>query len=111
MYYSLYNWIGVQEITKLKKIYLLPIRKKRTQKQAQKDMNEMARHKMDYLIFSTMRMRKCHLFCTSSPHNVPYEKQQEGLSLEICALARARSQLLNMLYISTHLSAPHGQNI
>ena len=77
MYYSLYNWIGVQEITKLKKIYLLPIRKKRTQKQAQKDMNEMARHKMDYLIFSTMRMRKRHLFCTSSHHNVPYEKQQE----------------------------------
>ena len=24
-----------------------------------------------------MRMRKRHLFCTSSHHNVPYEKQQE----------------------------------
>ena len=63
-------------------------------------------HKMDYLIFSAMRMRKCHLFCTSSHHNVPY-----GLSLEISALARARAQLLNMLYISTHLSVPHGENI
>ena len=26
-------------------------------------------------------------------------------------LARARAQLLNMLYISTHLSVPHGENI
>ena len=33
-------------------------------------------HKMDYLIFSAMRMPKRHLFCTSS-HNVPYEKQHE----------------------------------
>ena len=49
----------------------------RTQKQAQKDMNEMEWHKMDYLIFSAMRMRKRHLFCTSSHHNVPCEKQQE----------------------------------
>ena len=36
MYYSLYNWIGEHEITKLKNIYLL-----RIQKLAQKDMNEM----------------------------------------------------------------------
>ena len=50
---------------------------KRTQKEAQKDMNEMELHKMDYLIFSTMHMRKRHLFCTSSHHNAPYEKQQE----------------------------------
>ena len=67
---------------------------------------------MDYLIFSAMHMRKRHLFCTSSHHNVPYEKQQElnkGLSLNV--LARARAQLLNMLYISTHLSVPHGENI
>ena len=34
-----------------------------------------------------------------------------GLSLEISVLARARAQLLNMLYISTHLSVPHGENI
>ena len=33
--------------------------------------------KMDYLIFSAMRTRKRHLFCTSTHHNVPYEKQQE----------------------------------
>ena len=42
MYYSLYNWIGEHEITKLKKyIYLLRIQKKGHKKQAQKDMNEM----------------------------------------------------------------------
>ena len=50
---------------------------KRTQKQAQKDMNEMEWHKMDYFIFSAMRMRKGRLFCTSGRHNVRYEKQQE----------------------------------
>ena len=49
---------------------------------------------MDYLIFSAMRKRKRHLFCTSSHHNVPYEKQQ-GLNngSEISVLARAPAQL------------------
>ena len=37
---SLYNWIVKHENTKLKKIFASNIRK-RTQKQAQKDMNEM----------------------------------------------------------------------
>ena len=32
---------------------------------------------MGFLIFSAMCMRNHHLFCTSSQHNVPYEKQQE----------------------------------
>ena len=40
-------------------------------------MNEMEWHKMDYFIFSEVRMRERHLFCTSSHHNVPYENQQE----------------------------------
>ena len=40
MYYSLYNWIGELEITKLKKIFASNP-EKRTQKQAQKDMNQM----------------------------------------------------------------------
>ena len=59
-------------------------------------------------------MRKRHLFCRCSHQKVPYEKQQElnkGLSPEMNVLARARAQLLNMLYISTHLSVPHGENI
>ena len=55
--------------------YLLQIQKRKiTQKQAQKDMNEM---EWDYLIFSAIRVRKGHPFCSSSHHNVPYEKQQE----------------------------------
>ena len=110
MYYSVYNWIGEHEITKLKKKFASNP-EKRTQKQEQKDMNEMEWHKVDYLIFSTMHMRKRHLFCTRSHHNVPYEKQQminKGSKLSV--LVRARAQLLNMLYISTHLSLPHGEN-
>ena len=76
MYYSLYNWIGEQEIKTKKKFASNP--EKRTQKQAQRDTNDMEWHKIDYLIFSAMYMRKRHLFCTSSHRNVPYEKQQEG---------------------------------
>ena len=58
-------------------------------------------------------MRKRHLFCTSSQHNVPYEKQQElnKGSEPWNECPRVRTQLLNMLYISTHLSVPHGENI
>ena len=68
---------------------------------------------MDYFIFSAMRMRKRYLFCTSSLHNVPYEKQQElnKGSEPWNECPRVRAQLLNMLYISTHLSVPHGENI
>ena len=76
MYYSLYNWIREHGITKpKKKNTCFESRKKDTQ--AQKDINGMEWHKMDYLIFSAMRMRKRHLFCASSHHSVPYEKQQE----------------------------------
>ena len=33
------------------------------------------------------------------------------LSLEMSVLAKARALLLNILYISIHLSVPHGENI
>ena len=73
MYYSLSSCIEDHEITKLKKnIFAL-----NPQKQAQKDMNEMEWHKMEYLIFSAMRMRKRHLFYISCHHNALYEKQPE----------------------------------
>ena len=65
----------------------------------------MEGHKMDYLLFSVMRMCKRHLFCTSSHHNVPYEKQQElnkGSELEM-------SPLLERVHNWTHLSLPHGE--
>ena len=77
MCYSVYNWIGEHEITKLKEKIFASNPEKRTQKQAQKDMNEMEWHKMDYSIFLAMLVCKRHLFCTSCHHNVPYEKQQE----------------------------------
>ena len=48
------------------------------EKRTQKDMNEMEWHKMDYLIFSALRMRKLHLFCTSSHHKVTYEELNKG---------------------------------
>ena len=53
VYYSLFNWIGEHQITKLKKKErnLLRIQKKRTQKQAQKQRKEMEWHKMDHLIY------------------------------------------------------------
>ena len=40
MYYSLYNWIGEHEITKLKKKTFASNPEKWTQKEAQKDMHE-----------------------------------------------------------------------
>jgi len=43
-------------------------------------------HKMHYLIFSAMRMRKRHLFCTSSHHNVEYDKQQRIWALKWVSL-------------------------
>ena len=76
VYYSLYNWIGEHEITKLKKIYVLRIQKKGNQKKAQKDMTVMESQNELFDIFSNV-MRKRYLFCTSSHHNIPYEKQQE----------------------------------
>ena len=41
MYYSLYNCIGEHKITKLKEKKCVSSPEKRTQKDAQKDMNEM----------------------------------------------------------------------
>ena len=77
-------------------------------------MNQKQWHKMDYLIFSAMRMRKRHLFCISSHHNALSEKQPElnkGVQVLKRFFARARAQLLNMLYNSPRLSVPHGENI
>ena len=107
MYYSLYNWIGEHEIKMVKKNFLLPIQKK-----GHKNNHKKTLIKFDYLIFSEIRMRKRHLLCTSSHHNVPRKNNKSstrGLSLEMSVLARARAQWFNMLYISTHLSLPHGE--
>ena len=59
---------GEHEIKKnknKKNIYFLRIQKrKRKQKQAQKGMDEMEWHKMDYLIFSAMRVRNANHFAS-----------------------------------------------
>jgi len=49
-------------------------------------MNEIEWYKMDYLMFSPMRMRKHHLFCTSSHLNLLYEKQEGVWALKWVSL-------------------------
>mgnify|MGYP006964564274 CR=1 FL=1 len=80
MYYSVFNLIREHEITKLrkkkKKKFVSDLEKKDTKTSKKRhEWNGMTQR--DYLIFSEMRMRKRHLFCTSSHHCVPHEKQQE----------------------------------
>ena len=57
-------------------------------------------------------MHKRHLFApvVTTTYRMK-NKRSRGLSLEMGVLARARAQLLKMIYISTHLSVPHGENI
>ena len=66
---------------------------------------------MDYLILSAMRMRKRHLFCTTTYRMKNNKSSTKGLSIQLSVLVRARAQLLNIVCISTHLSVLHGENI
>ena len=90
IYYSRSNWIGEHGITKLKKMFASNP-EKRTQKQAQKDINEMEWHKMDFLIFSAMRLRKRRLFCTSSHHNTTSAQQGVWALKWVSLLERVRN--------------------
>ena len=70
--------------------------------------------KRDYLIFSAVRMLKRHLasiVITTYRMKSNKSSTRGSQSLEMSVLARALAQFLNMLYISTHLSVPHGENI
>ena len=102
MYYSLYNWIGEHEITKLKKNICFESRKKDTKTSTWIwYFQQCACVNAIYLapvVTTTYRMKD-----NKSP--------ERSVSLEMSVLARARAQLLNMLYISTHQSVPHGENI
>ena len=111
MYYSLCNWIGVHEITKLKKNKcLLRIPNKGHEK------TWMKWHDTKWTIWY---FQKCA--CVNAIYFIPVvtstyrmknnKSWTRALSLEISVLARVRAQLLNILYISTHLSVPHGENI
>ena len=77
LYYSLYNWIGGHEITKLTKNICFESRKKGHRNKHKKTWMKRNDTKWTIWYFSAMRMGKRHLFCTSSHHNVPYEKQQQ----------------------------------
>ena len=81
-----------------------------TSRHGLQDVENHCAHLRDIELKTAMRMRKRYLFCTSGHLNVPYEKQQE-VSPKMRVLERARAQLLNMLYIGTNLSVPHGENI
>ena len=115
MYYSLCNWIGEHEITKLKKIYLLRI----LIKKGHKNKHKKTWMKWNDTKWTVWYFQRCA--CVNAIYFAPVvtttyrmknnKRSTRGLSLEINVLARARVQLLNMLYISTHLSVPHGENI
>ena len=47
----------------------------------------------------------------TTTYRMKSKSSTRGLSFEMSVLARARAQLLNMLYISTRLSLPHGENV
>ena len=102
-YHSLYNWIGEHEITKLKK-YLLRIQKKGHKNKHNKTwMKQCACVNAVYfapVVTTAYRMK-----------NNKGSTRTRGISLENRVLTRARAQLWNMLYISTHLSVPHGENM
>ena len=100
MYYSLY-W--EHEITKLdKKIFAS------NQKKGHKN-----KHKKTWMTQRYFQQCACVSVIYFAPvvtttHRM---KTTRGLSLEMNVFAKARAQLLNVLYISTHLSVPHGENI
>ena len=68
----------------------------------------------DYLIFHQCACVNAIYFASvvTTTYRMKNNKSStRGLSLEMSVLSRAHAQLFNMLYISTHLSVPHGENI
>ena len=110
----LYNWFGKHEITKLKKKYLL-----RIQKKGLKTKHKKTWMKWNDTNWTAWYFQQCA--CVNAIYFAPVvtttyrmknnKSSTRGLSLEMSVFARARAQLLDMLYISPHLSEPHGENI
>ena len=121
MYYSLHNWIGDHEITRLKKkvIFASNPEKKETKTSTKKhEWNGMTHNGLFFWYFlSEMRMRKHHLYNHrydqySPQRTVGKTGAQQGVwALKWVSFAGARALLLNLLNISTHLILPHGENI
>ena len=113
MYYSLYNWIGEHEVTKLKKIFA-----------SNPEKGHKNKHKKTWMKWNDTKwtiwyFQQCA--CVNAIYFAPVvtttyrmknnKSSIRGLSLEMSVLAGARAQLLNMVYIITHLSVPQGENI
>ena len=117
MYYSLYNWIrrAWSYKTKKKKNLL------RSQKKWHKNKHIKTWMKWNVTKWTIWHFEQCACvndICFAPVVTTTYrmkgnKRSTRGLSLEMSVIARARAQLLNMLYISTHihLSVPHGENI
>ena len=113
MYYSPYNWLGEQEITKLKKIICFESRKKDTETSTKRhEWNGMTKWTIWYFHQCACVNAIDFAPMVTTTYRIKNNKSStSGLILEISVLARASAQLLYMVYISTHQSAPHGQNI
>ena len=114
MYYSLCNWIGEHEITKLKKYICFESRKR-----GHKNMHKKTWIKWNGTKWTIWYIQQCACvnaiyFASVVTTTHCHEKQtraQQGVRASKWVVARARAQLLNMLYNSPHLSVPHGENI
>ena len=113
MYYSRYIWIGEHEITKLEK-NLLWIQKKGHKNKQKKTWMTWNDTKWTIWYFQQCACANAIDFApvgTTTYRMKNNKSWTRGLSLNMSVLARARAQLLNMIYISTHVSVPHGENI
>ena len=96
-----------------KKEYVLRIQKKKEIKTSIKthEWNGMTDIGV-FGIFSNVHVENAIYFAPVGTTTCGMKNNKSSMSLEMGAVnARTRAQLLNMLYNSTHLSVPHGQNI
>ena len=114
LYYSLYNLIGEHEITKLKKYICFESRKKDTKRSTKTHEWNGISQRWTIWYFQQCTCVNAIYFApvvTTTYRMKNNKSSTRGLNLETSVLARACAQLLHMLYISTHLSIPHGENI
>ena len=113
IHYSLYNWIGEHETTNLKKMFASNPEKEYKNKD-KKTWMEWNYTKWTICYFQQCACVNAIYFAqvVTTTHRMKNSKRSNrNQSLEISVLAIAHAQLLNVLYISTHLSVPHGENI
>ena len=114
MCYYLYNWIGEHEITKLKKKFCFESTKRGRKNKYKKTWMKWNDTKWTIWYFQQCACVKAIYFApeVATTYRMKNNKSStRGLNLEMSVLARALAQLLNMLYISKHLSVPHGEDI